>query len=96
MGGRRIVVPQWVQLDRVRTPRQGWQANAACVGEDLDLFFGEKGNNNLDQAKAICRNCPAVYACLAANLDEEHGVFGGCAPEERRAIRRELKARAAA
>lgn len=97
MGGRRVVVPAWVDLHRLANvrPRDGWDRNAACHGKDPALFFAEKGANNLDEAKAICRRCPALYACLAAHLDEDFGVFGGTTPEQRRAIRRASALRAA-
>ena len=51
------------------------------------------------EAMAVCHNeCPVRQECLAANLNEKHGVFGGTTPKQRERIRsnrlrNELRAR---
>lgn len=49
-----------------------------CHTGDPDLFFAERPVE-LEKAKALCADCPARTACLAAALDraEPWGVWGG-------------------
>jgi WhiB family redox-sensing transcriptional regulator len=76
------------------TIRLNWQEVAACRDADPDLFFpvGTAGPalHQIDEAKRICRTCPAQARCLAWALDHGvgSGVWGGTTEDERRAIRR--------
>jgi WhiB family redox-sensing transcriptional regulator len=71
-----------------------WRHAAACREEDPELFFptGTTGPALLEteQAKAVCRRCPVVDACLQWAMDtgQEAGVWGGLSEDERRAIKR--------
>jgi WhiB family redox-sensing transcriptional regulator len=71
-----------------------WRDEAACRDVDPDLFFpiGPTGSGlrQVDEAKRICRTCPAQAQCLAWALDHgvTDGVWGGTTEDERRAIRR--------
>ena len=49
-----------------------------CLVGDPDLFFAERPAD-LEQAKALCVDCPVRPQCLAAALDraEPWGVWGG-------------------
>ena len=49
-----------------------------CRGADPDLWFAESPAQ-LEQAKALCLDCPVRNACLAGALDrgEPWGVWGG-------------------
>jgi WhiB family redox-sensing transcriptional regulator len=49
-----------------------------CLSGDPDLFFAERPDE-LEQAKALCVDCPIRSQCLAAALDrgEPWGVWGG-------------------
>jgi WhiB family transcriptional regulator, redox-sensing transcriptional regulator len=75
------------------TVRMNWRENAACRDADPDLFFpiGAAGNSlrQADEAKRICRRCPAQNQCLAWALENgiTDGVWGGTTENERRAIR---------
>jgi WhiB family transcriptional regulator, redox-sensing transcriptional regulator len=72
----------------------GWREDAACRDADPDLFFpaGPAGPalRHLDEAKRICRACPAQTQCLYWALDHgvTDGIWGGTTADERRAIRR--------
>lgn len=71
-----------------------WQDFARCHEVDPELFFMEPGESGYGQAKAICARCPVAPQCLEYALSIEtrslaHGVYGGLAPEERKAILRE-------
>jgi WhiB family transcriptional regulator, redox-sensing transcriptional regulator len=72
-------------------PAISWLRRAACRGEDPELFFpiSAKGPGHLqhERAKAVCRRCPVRTPCLEYALDsrEEHGIWGGTDPDERRA-----------
>jgi WhiB family redox-sensing transcriptional regulator len=46
--------------------------------QDADLWFAETPAD-LEQAKALCRTCPARLACLAGAIErrEPWGVWGG-------------------
>jgi WhiB family transcriptional regulator, redox-sensing transcriptional regulator len=70
-----------------------WREDAACLGADPDLFFpiGTIGAalRQIEEAKRICRICPARVQCLAWALDNAvaDGVWGGTTEEERRRMR---------
>ncbi|MGI8663089.1 MAG: WhiB family transcriptional regulator [Acidimicrobiales bacterium] len=66
-----------------------WQSLAACTGADPDLFFPDRGELAL-AAKVVCAVCPVREQCLAHALvfHEDHGVWGGTTPTERRRLRR--------
>lgn len=63
--------------------------DGACMGVDPDLFFPERGAS-VAEAKAVCRSCPVIDACLEYALQEgiKVGIWGGCSERERRQIRR--------
>lgn len=58
--------------------------------EEPDLFFAP-GNGwstapeQAEQAKAVCRTCPMLDACLkwALDTEEPHAIAGGMTPDER-------------
>ena len=58
------------------TARMNWREDAACGDADPDMFFplGTTGNalRRIDEAKRICRRCPAQIQGLAWAL--ENGV----------------------
>ncbi|HVM40142.1 MAG TPA: WhiB family transcriptional regulator [Acidimicrobiia bacterium] len=64
---------------------------AVCKGMDLDLFFPERGAPT-EEAKAICRGCPARFECLRGALErrERFGIWGGVSERERRVLRRRV------
>lgn len=72
---------------------ESWQRDAACVGCDPDLWFS---HDPADQAAALrtCAACPVRDACLDHALvhnpaHDDHGIWGGTDPRQRRAIRAE-------
>jgi WhiB family redox-sensing transcriptional regulator len=54
------------------------QAELPCRLTDPELFFAESPAD-VEQAKALCLDCPVRQECLAAALDrrEPWGVWGG-------------------
>ena len=70
-----------------------WRETAACQDADPDLFFpiGAAGPALplIEEAKRICRACPAQASCLAWALEHGvgSGVWGGTTEDERRALR---------
>lgn len=82
------------------TPRaDDWRDSAACRDRDPELWFpvGDAGPALLqvEQAKAVCRTCPVIDACLiwAMRNRIEHGVWGGMSEQERRPVKRRGGAR---
>jgi WhiB family redox-sensing transcriptional regulator len=77
-----------------------WRRDAACGGEETDLFFpvgsGPDALEQTDEAKAVCARCPVSTDCLsfALDTDQSDGVWGGLSEDERRAVKRK-QARAA-
>lgn len=69
-----------------------WHEDAACIGADTNLFFPTVGKhwrpNHGLSAKAICAGCEVRNECLADALErrEQHGIYGGLNPLERRAL----------
>lgn len=72
-----------------------WQASAACVGIDAELFFHPEGERGPDsrhrdsQAKRVCLPCPVRRECLdvALLMREPYGIWGGTSPEDRETLR---------
>lgn len=64
-----------------------WQDLGLCKESDPEAFFPEKGGST-KQAKAICKRCPIIDACLkyALDNDERFGIWGGKSERERRQI----------
>lgn len=75
-----------------------WRTNAACRDTDPELFFpvGTTGPavDQIASAKEVCVGCLARDDCLdfAIFTNQDSGVWGGTTEEERRAIRRRLRA----
>jgi WhiB family redox-sensing transcriptional regulator len=75
------------------TTHVNWHETAACRDADPDLFFpvgtAGPGLRQIEEAKRICRACPAQAPCLAWALDHGvgSGVWGGATEAERRALR---------
>lgn len=81
-------------LDAYQNPEDGWWEQAACSGEDTALFF--PSNNEFAvymTAISVCAECPVRIQCLAANVSEEHGVFGGTGQGWRKEARKKLRRR---
>ena len=72
---------------------EDWRAEAACVGENLDIFFplGDQATHHAlsNQAKQVCARCPVMATCRAWALrtSPEFGIFGGLTAHERRLVR---------
>lgn len=49
-----------------------------CRNNDPELWFAEQ-SNQVEQAKALCQDCPLVASCLTGAVDraEPWGVWGG-------------------
>lgn len=73
-----------------------WRDEAGCLDEDPELFFpvGNTGPamGQTEKAKAVCRRCEVVDACLSWAMDsgQEAGVWGGLSDDERRALKRRM------
>ena len=65
-----------------------WRALAACRGADLDLFFPDRVES-AEPARLVCTGCPVREPCLdyALRLGITHGIWGGLAERDRRALR---------
>lgn len=69
-----------------------WRQDAACAGEDPDLFFSGD-DASVRAAKQVCATCPVRADCLetALAVNEMHGVWGGMAEGERRRLIRQRR-----
>jgi hypothetical protein len=77
-----------------RTASGGGKPVPACRAHSPEIWFplGYTAEANLSQivvAKAICAGCPIRIGCLefALEVKEEHGIWGGLTPKERRGMR---------
>jgi WhiB family redox-sensing transcriptional regulator len=92
-----VALPQSVEPFSIE--QDDWRDVAACRDTNPDLFFpvGTTGPaiEQIEQAKAVCRECPAQSACLEFALvtNQDSGVWGGTSEEERRKLRRAWVAR---
>ena len=77
-----------------------WADRALCAEVDAELFFSEMGGEQQAQAaKSVCRLCEVRPQCLEYALELEsrpgaygsYGIWGGMAPTERNAIRRQRR-----
>jgi WhiB family redox-sensing transcriptional regulator len=75
-----------------------WRGVSACRDTDPDLFFpvGTTGPaiEQIEAAKAVCRQCDAQDACLefALATNQDSGIWGGTSEEERRKLRKQYLA----
>lgn len=63
-----------------------WRADAACLGEDPNLFHPESmDDENAWEARRICRGCPVAEACLrdALETNDRFGIRAGLSPKQR-------------
>lgn len=76
---------------------QPWADQALCAETDPEAFFPDKGGSTRN-AKKVCRTCPVRGECLQAALDrdERFGIWGGFSERERRAMKQDPTALAAA
>ena len=79
------------RLPGTNTDHWDWQMDAACRGENSEVFFhpeGERGAARVirtNRAKAVCAECPVRQACLdhALTKGEHYGICGGKSARER-------------
>lgn len=69
-----------------------WRQAAACRGVDPEIFY-PASEEEADEAKAICGQCPVRQACLEYALvsRERDGVWGAATEKERRRILRQRR-----
>lgn len=73
---------------------QSWRLQAACRGLDPSIFYpSSDAEEDAEQAKAVCAQCPIRQACLehALTRREKEGVWGGATEKERRRIIRQRR-----
>lgn len=70
-------------LQSRRTPP--WFAEAACTSIGGDFWYPDTKEESL-WAKKICSTCPVAQQCLdyALEIEDNHGIWGGMVPNERR------------
>lgn len=73
-----------------------WQADAACINLDTELFFTPESNTpgaqveNLDTIRRMCAGCPVLSECYEHAIRyEQYGVWAGLTPSQRALIRKE-------
>lgn len=70
-----------------------WLDAAACRGMDPDLFHPHRDSprRDIDQALAVCQNCPVTTECLTDALrwggNADQGIRGGTTALQRRRLR---------
>ena len=71
---------------------QTWRSQARCKGIDPDVFYPAI-EEEADEAKAICAECPVRLACLefALAARERDGIWGGATEKDRRRIIRQRR-----
>jgi WhiB family redox-sensing transcriptional regulator len=74
----------------------GWRDQAACLGEDPELFFpSASAVDQVAEALAVCDRCDVQAECLEWSLVtyQDNGVWGGRTEDERRGLRRSRQRR---
>ena len=73
---------------------EDWRSRAACLRLDTGLFFPpdehEWDEQQVEDAKAVCRTCAVQSVCLefALTTRQKQGIWGGLTEDERRSLRR--------
>jgi WhiB family transcriptional regulator, redox-sensing transcriptional regulator len=69
-----------------------WREQARCKGIDPEVFYPVSDEES-DEAKSICAECPVRLPCLefALAARERDGVWGGATEKERRRIIRQRR-----
>ena len=82
-------------MDLFGAPSREWVTRAACRGVGPDLFCAGDGNqpggatnDSYTDARALCEVCPVRTECLDAGWREDHGLWSGTTPKQRRRARR--------
>lgn len=66
-----------------------WRLDAACRGEDPQIFFPDTANSA--PAKEVCAPCPVRSECLDHALRYERiGIWAGTTERERRRMRQRM------
>ncbi|MFD9394014.1 WhiB family transcriptional regulator [Streptomyces sp. NPDC060000] len=71
-----------------------WRDQAACVGEDPEIFFPLSDiaapGTEASLARAVCRRCAVLIPCRDWALEhgEDDGIWGATTAAQRRTIRR--------
>jgi WhiB family redox-sensing transcriptional regulator len=73
-----------------------WITRASCAREDTGIFF-PPADSPATEARRICAGCPVRRLCLSYALaaGEEHGIWGGLDPRERKNLKRRQQRRRA-
>lgn len=66
-----------------RTRTTGWQASAACLGADPEMFASREVEESL-AAASMCLDCPVIDLCFdsASKSDKQWTVRGGSMPSK--------------
>lgn len=65
-----------------------WRTAAACRGRPAWMWFPARGDRvTLEAALKVCRSCTVRASCLAENLHEDDGIYGGTTRLERKQLR---------
>ena len=73
-----------------------WSDKAVCRTIGVDSFYHIEENKLKQVAQQYCVSCPVQNQCLytALIIKEDHGVWGGFTPRQRRALLKKLRVRA--
>ena len=70
--------------------KEEWLERAECIGMDSEIFFpGLNDKKSTQAALSACQRCEVKDECLASNIKEEVGIFGGKTARQRRVFRSE-------
>lgn len=67
-------------------PAPDW-SDASCAQSDPEAWFPENGGSRRDP-KRVCARCPVLAGCgaWAVATRQQHGIWGGLTPDERREL----------
>lgn len=72
-------------------PMYDWQDRSACRNLPVEMFYLPEGSGTADkEIKKLCSTCPVRFHCAVAGLAEDHGHWGGVAPDARKQWRKDL------
>jgi hypothetical protein len=75
------------EIVETRNEQADWRRDAACRNRPTYMWFPARGDGETARhAQRICDACTVRARCLAANLHERDGIYGGLSPKRRRPL----------
>ena len=86
-----VDIPALWELVQNPDEKQRWRDLANCRDTPTGWFYTERSAEGVrmrEKARAVCEACPVRLECLAVNIFDGWGTFGGTSPPQRKTVKR--------